>query len=230
MFIKKQVMAVLFDQFSYRINKTSEGVYYDRWHGKDSGIVDRLSINDEAITEHLKADLVQDQTESIICIELDGIPHEAGYFMLWELSISDDDEGEQIIPIFVNKDYVLRPITGKRLMETFLKQDSNIKVTMNEALPLDIYERLQQLSMESTYDTFVNMREKQLKKNQESYDKYMYALKLRMEAATHIGIDNIRKARLAKMTAEKETIEKEHKLGKQIFPEFRLVLMAKVEE
>lgn len=205
-------------------------IYYDRWHGKDSGIVDRLSINDEAITEHLKADLVQDQTESIMCIELDGIPHEAGYFMLWELSISDDDEGEQIIPIFVNKDYVLRPITGKRLMETFLKQDSNIKVTMNEALPLDIYERLQQLSMESTYDTFVNMREKQLKKNQESYDKYMYALKLRMEAATHIGIDNIRKARLAKMTAEKETIEKEHKLGKQIFPEFRLVLMAKVEE
>lgn len=205
-------------------------IYYDRWHGKDSGIVDRLSINDEAITEHLKADLVQDQTESIMCIELDGIPHEAGYFMLWELSISDDDEGEQIIPIFINKDYVLRPITGKRLMETFLKQDSKIKVTMNEALPLDIYERLQQLSMESTYDTFVNMREKQLKKNQESYDKYMYALKLRMEAATHIGIDNIRKARLAKMTAEKETIEKEHKLGKQIFPEFRLVLMAKVEE
>lgn len=204
--------------------------YYDRWHGKDSSIVDRLSINDEAITEHLKADLVQDQTESIMCIKLEDMPHEAGYFMLWELSISDDDEGEQIIPIFVNKDYVLRPITGKRLMEAFLKQDSKIKVTMNEALPTDTYERLQQLSMESTYDTFVNMREKQLKKNQESYDKYMYALKLRMEAAEHIGIDNIRKARLAKMAAEKAAIEKEHKLGKQIFPEFRLVLMAKLEE
>lgn len=204
--------------------------YYDRWHGKDSSIVDRLSINDEAITEHLKADLVQDQTESIMCIKLEDMPHEAGFFMLWELSISDDDEGEQIIPIFVNKDYVLRPITGKRLMEAFLKQDSKIKVTMNEALPTDIYERLQQLSMESTYDTFVNMREKQLKKNQESYDKYMYALKLRMEAAEHIGIDNIRKARLAKMAAETKAIEKEHKLGKQIFPEFRLVLMAKLEE
>lgn len=204
--------------------------YYDRWNGKDSSIVDRLSINDEAIIEHLKADLVQDQTESIMCIKLEDMPHEAGYFMLWELSISDDDEGEQIIPIFVNKDYVLRPITGKRLMEAFLKQDSKIKVTMNEALPTDTYERLQQLSMESTYDTFVNMREKQLKKNQESYDKYMYALKLRMEAAEHIGIDNIRKARLAKMAAEKAAIEKEHKLGKQIFPEFRLVLMAKLEE
>lgn len=27
-------MAVLYDQFSYRINRTANGLYYDRWHGK----------------------------------------------------------------------------------------------------------------------------------------------------------------------------------------------------
>lgn len=27
-------MAILFDQFSYRINRTTDGLYYDRWHGK----------------------------------------------------------------------------------------------------------------------------------------------------------------------------------------------------
>lgn len=27
-------MGVLFDQFSYRINRTTDGLYYDRWHGK----------------------------------------------------------------------------------------------------------------------------------------------------------------------------------------------------
>lgn len=27
-------MAVLFDLFSYRINKSTDGLYYDRWHGK----------------------------------------------------------------------------------------------------------------------------------------------------------------------------------------------------
>lgn len=26
-------MAVLFDAFSYRVNKTTDGLYYDRWHG-----------------------------------------------------------------------------------------------------------------------------------------------------------------------------------------------------
>lgn len=203
--------------------------YYEHWNGKDGGIVDRLSINDEAITEHLKADLVQDQAEAIMSIALEDVPHEAGYFMLWELSISDDDEGEQIIPIFVNENFVLRPIAGQKIMDVLLKPESKLKVTMSQALPKDIYQRLERMSIESTYDTFVNMREKQLKKNQESYDKYMYALKLRLEAAEHIAIDNIRRARLAKMAAEKEAIEKEHKLGKQIFPEFRLVLMAKLE-
>lgn len=27
-------MAILYDQFSYRINSTTDGLYYDRWHGK----------------------------------------------------------------------------------------------------------------------------------------------------------------------------------------------------
>ena len=26
-------MGVLFDAFSYRVNKTPDGFYYDRWHG-----------------------------------------------------------------------------------------------------------------------------------------------------------------------------------------------------
>ena len=45
--------------------------------------------------------------------------------------------------------------------------------------------------MDNAYDTFVEMREKQLQKNEESYHKYMYALKLRREAADQIGIQSI---------------------------------------
>ena len=57
----------------------------------------------------------------------------------------------------------------------------------------------------------MELKEKQLQLNQESYNKYMYALKLRMEAAEHIGIENIRRSRLAKLEKEKATIESEHK-------------------
>ena len=48
------------------------------------------------------------------------------------------------------------------------------------------------------------MREKQLQKNEESYHKYMYALKLRREAADQIGIDNIRLSRIARLAREEE--------------------------
>jgi hypothetical protein len=53
------------------------------------------------------------------------------------------------------------------------------------------YAKLEKLSMDNAYDTFVEMREKQLQKNEESYHKYMYALKLRREAADQIGIQSI---------------------------------------
>jgi len=39
-----------------------------------------------------------------------------------------------------------------------------------------------------------------------------------MEAAEHIGIENIRRGRLAKLEKEKATIESEHKKGTQVYP------------
>ena len=57
----------------------------------------------------------------------------------------------------------------------------------------------------------------------------MYALQLRMEAAEHIGIDNIRRGRLAKLEKEKAIIEAEHKKGAQVYPNFRLMLAVRLE-
>jgi hypothetical protein len=75
----------------------------------------------------------------------------------------------------------------------------------------------------------VELREKQIQQNQESYNKYMYALKLRMEAAAHIGIENIRRSRLARLEREKASIEAEHRKGSQIYPDFRLMILIRLE-
>ena len=72
-------------------------------------------------------------------------------------------------------------------------------------------------------------KEKQIQLNQESYNKYMYALKLREEAAKHIGIENIRRSRLAKLAREKASIEAEYKKGSQIYPDFRLMILVRLE-
>ena len=62
--------------------------YYECWQGHDPRLIDRISIADEEITQHLKTELVQDRTAPLMSIQIDNFPNEEGYFMLWELSIS----------------------------------------------------------------------------------------------------------------------------------------------
>lgn len=61
------------------------------------------------------------------------------------------------------------------------------------------------------------------------YISYMYALELRQEAAEHIGIENIRRSRLQKLQKEKANIEAQHRKGSQVYPDFRLIMMARLE-
>ena len=85
------------------------------------------------------------------------------------------------------------------------------------------------MSMDFAYDMFLDLKEKQLQKNEENYNKYMYALQLRIEAAEHIGIKNIRESKFTKIQNEKQTIEQKYEIGKQIYPDFRLMIMVRLE-
>jgi hypothetical protein len=104
-----------------------------------------------------------------------------------------------------------------------------LTVRSTNNLPEEDYQKLEKMSMDFAYDSFVELKEKQLKKNQESYNKYMYALKLRTEAADHIGIENIRKSRLVRLAREQEMIEKKYQKGKQVYPDFRLSVLVRLE-
>lgn len=203
--------------------------YYDGWQGLESVLIDRIGITDAEITKHLKTDIIQDRFSPILSVGIKDFPNEEGFFMLWELSISDDDNSRRIVPIFVNKDFVLRPMAGKRLMEQFLNTHSRLTVKEVPNLSAEDYQRLEKISMDFAYDTFVDLRERQLQKNQESYNKYIYALQLRAEAADHIGIENIKKSRLIRLEREREEIERSFKAGKQVYPDFRLSLLVRLE-
>jgi hypothetical protein len=120
-------------------------------------------------------------------------------------------------------------MAGKRIMDVFLDPNSKLTVMSIPNIPSEDYERLEKMAMEFAYDTFIGLKEKHLKRNQESYDKYMYALNLRTEAAQQIGIENIRKSRLARLEQEKLSIETTFKKGQTVYPDFRLVLLAGLE-
>lgn len=203
--------------------------YYESWQGRDLHLIDRIGINDEEIIQHLRTEIMQDRTSQLMSVGIKNFPNEAGYFMLWELSISEEESGKRIIPIFVNENFLLRPMAGKRIMDVFLDGTSGLTVGSAPNITETEYQQLEKLSMDFAYDTFVELREKQIQLNQESYNKYMYALKLREEAAGHIGIENIRRSRLAKLAREKASIEAEYKKGSQIYPDFRLMMLVRLE-
>lgn len=203
--------------------------YYECWQGHDPRLIDRISIADEEITQHLKTELVQDRTAPLMSIQIDNFPNEEGYFMLWELSISEKESGKRILPIFVNSAMVLRPMAGKRIMDVFLDGSSKLRVSSVPNVDAEIYSKLEKICMDLAYDTFVELKEKQMQQNEESFKKYMYALELRQEAAEHIGIENIRRSRLQKLQKEKANIEAQHRKGSQVYPDFRLIMMARLE-
>ena len=203
--------------------------YYDSWQGRDLKLIDRIAINDSDIIQHLQTDILQDRKAPLMSVGIQNFPNEAGYFMLWELSISNDSDDKRIIPIFINENFVLRPMAGKRLMDVFLDPNSRLTVSSVSNIDSEIYDHLEKMAVEFAFDTFVEMKDKRIQKNQESYNKYMYALQLRMEAAEHIGIENIRASRIRKLAKEKANIEEAHKAGSQIYPDFKLAILIRLE-
>ena len=203
--------------------------YYESWQGHDLHLIEHLGINDDEVTRHLRSEIWQDRASAIMSVGIKNFPNEAGYFMLWELSISEKDSGKRIIPIFINENFTLRPLAGKRIIDVFLDGTSALTVGTVSNVTDDEYRQLEKLSMDFSYNAFVELREKQIQRSEESYNKYMYALRLREEAAGHIGIENIRRSRLAKLAREKASIEAEYKKGSQIYPDFRLMILVRLE-
>lgn len=203
--------------------------YYDNWQGNEMTLIDRVGINDTRVTQHLSPDIVQDRLSPLLSVGIKNFPNEAGFFMLWELSLTDKDSDQRIIPIFVNENFVLRPMAGKKIMDVFLDEASRLSVRAVPNIAVDDYAKLEKMSMDFAYDAFLDLKDKQLRKNKESFEKYMYALKLRTEAAQQIGIENIRKSRIAKLQREKSTVEENYRKGQQVYPDFRLVALMKLE-
>lgn len=204
-------------------------MYYDCWQGNPPTLFERIGINDERVTKHLSMDIAQDKVSPIMSVAIRNFPNEDGYFMLWELSISDDEADRRIIPIFVNRSFVLRPLAGKRIMDVFLDPNSKLTVKSTANISDEDYGHLEKMAMDFSHDAFIELKDRHMKHNQESYDKYMYALKLRIDAAQQIGIENIRKSRMKRLKREMQAVEAAFKNGQTILPDFRLVLLARLE-
>ena len=203
--------------------------YYQHWNGGEVQLLSDVSVQNPQFKEMLNGEYLQAKNDKLLSVSIENFPNEVGYFMLWSLSVAEDESAVKILPVFVNSDFVLRPIAGKRIMDVFL--DANSKISCHESLPLsdDQYEKLCEITTTYAYDTFVEIRDKYVGKVKESHNKFEHAWNLRKEAAESIGIDNIKNARLKKLEEEKNVMESEFKRDKEIYPELKLILLAKLE-
>jgi len=203
--------------------------YYENYKGNPYLPIKNFSINDPVIAGHLNKEIEQDLGGQLLNVSIKDFPNEKGYFMLWRISLTPDSQGQKIIPIFINQDFILRPMAGKKIWEAILDKDRVITVCEGEKIDIETQNKLRTASQEFAYDTFLTLKAELEKRNEETYRKYLYALNLRIEAAQRIGIENIRKHKLMALSREKAEIEANYQAGKKFCPDFKLVLMVHME-
>jgi superfamily II DNA or RNA helicase len=203
--------------------------YYENYKGNPYLPIENFSINDPVIVGHLNKEIEQDLGGQLLNVSIKDFPNEKGYFMLWRISLTPDSQGQKIIPIFINQDFILRPMAGKKIWEAILDKDRVITVWEGEKIDTKTQNKLRTASQEFAYDTFLTLKAELEKRNEETYRKYLYALKLRIEAAQRIGIENIRRHKLMALSREKAEIEANYLAGKKFCPDFKPVLIVHME-
>ena len=203
--------------------------YYESSIGNPVLPIDTYGINDERIIKHLKKEIRQDEHSRLLNISIRDFPNEKGWFMLWHLSVAPDGTGGKTIPVFINENGVLRPLAGKRIWDAILDDQRIISVSEGAAVTAETLDTLTKASQDYAYDVFSDMRAEYDRKIEENHRKYDYALSLRFDAASRIGIENIRNHKLNSLAQEKEQMEAQYRQSKQICPDFYLELLAHME-
>jgi len=203
--------------------------YYESSIGNPVLPIETYGINDERIIKHLKKEIRQDEHSKLLSISIKDFPNEKGWFMLWHLSVAPDGTGGKTIPVFINENGVLRPLAGKRIWDAILDDQRVISVSEGAAVTSEALDTLTKASQDYAYDVFSDMRAEYDRKIDENHRKYDYALSLRFDAASRIGIENIRNHKLNSLAQEKEQMEAQYRQSKQICPDFYLELLAHME-
>lgn len=202
--------------------------YYGAWRGEQPKVPLGLSFDSDDAEKLLHASVAQDRDADVLSIGIQDMPNEDGYFMLWELSIADDDRATRVIPVFVNSNMVLRPVAGKRIMDALLDSGTRLDVATASNVDAATWAQLESMSQDFAYNDFVELSERHEKTTKDNHEKYAYALRLRRDAARRVGIENIRVSKLAKLDAEERDMELSYAKERQVLPEFRCMLLARL--
>ncbi|NSW90672.1 MAG: DEAD/DEAH box helicase [Firmicutes bacterium] len=206
-------------------------VNYKEWKNKSIENIDQLMIdlNHEEIKTLVNQVLHWDKSDGAVIINIPDLPNEKGYRSIWELSISSDVQDKRIIPVFVNTNGLSRPASANRIWDELLKPGRVIEVLGIKQLYDTDYEKIFNVAKDTAYNSFFMLKDRYEKRNQLAYEKYLFALQLRLEAAERIGIENIKRSRIESISREKEIIQTEYAYKRKLCPVLRPVFIAFME-
>lgn len=182
-------MAVLFDAFSYRVNKTPDGLYYDRWHGNvfpDFSMPEKLYFLDRiisALLTHNKLFIRTDSIEEIIeCIGFDA------FRMLYnrgELEVLDN----WWVPAFMyNKDTVFYTnMHMKQYQDKICSRVLERKGTEEAHFTNSILKKVCNTSTSDTYEFWDNTSKENMYEDFSFNDRIRALLNIQSETITSIS-------------------------------------------
>ena len=220
--------------FDYDAYLTRMMMYYDRDHAERPDHVawpgDRHAVDELIVARRLKQEITFDAAEPLSNVTINGFPHENGYFSLWELSVGDGRQDRRFLPVFINEDGVLRPLAGMKIWDALLDEDSQLTVSSGDVIGADAWQTISDAARAFAHDTFLSLKEEKERRREETTRKQLYAMELRIKAANRIGIENIRRHRLAALMKEKAAIHRAYEAGKEICPAFRPVMVLRLRK
>lgn len=189
-----------------------------------------LSVSDPQIQMLLGEKIVWHRKDGIPVFEVKGVNTEDGIWSLWRIALSDDDEDQRMVSIFVNSDGVYRPAASKLLWDEMLREKISLQMCESETLDDEAYNMILARAAELTEDTFIMMKNQYYSQHEQEFQKRRYALTLRIEAAGKIGIENIRSSRIKKLERQLQELQQEYDRQRNICPSLQPMLICRVKK
>lgn len=226
---EKNLQEQLFDGTGFDLEELLKNMMeaYSKWKSQESSYK-HLSVKDPVIKVHLKGDLEWYTREEIPVISIEDFPNEDGYFSIWEISINNDEKNRLMLPVFITKTFVLRPMSGKKIWDVLARHSTSLKLENNLVLDEEKFDRIEKIVKDFAYNNFLDMKTKYETKIEDFYRKYRYAIELRQESAMKIGIENIRLSKLKALEVKLNKVKAKYEKQKKIIPIIKPVLMVEL--
>lgn len=164
-----------------------------------------LTLDNPKVQRLVKKQFVVGPGQPIINIIIPSISKKiTGYWSLWHISIQNEDNiKSKIIPIFLHDDGRIFQPTANKLWDIFTEGNNEFTCTgIGDDKDFKVYNRLLDLIREFGHDTYNGLIVEYKHEINQEKEKFLYFFKMRKEAISKIGLENVKQKRLKDLEIE----------------------------